>query len=310
MAGDVAVRARGLTKFYGRQRGIEDLDLEVPAGEVFGFLGPNGAGKTTTIRLLLGLLLPSRGRAGLLGMDVARDGVESRRRVGYLPGELVMYENLRGSEFLRFMSRMRGGVPEDRVRKLADRLDLDLDRHVHDLSKGNKQKLGVVQAFMHEPDLLVLDEPTSGLDPLVQLEFHELVREATARGASVFLSSHVLAEVEQLADRVGIVVNGRLVVVEHIAALKARAVRRLDLDLGRPADAAPFRGVAGVSGVTAHGDVVSCVVTGPVTELLAAAVAQGAVNVVSHEPDLEEIFLGYVEGGADGARHSGRQDVA
>jgi ABC-2 type transport system ATP-binding protein len=310
MVCDVAIRTVGLTKYYGRQCGIEALDLEVPVGEVFGFLGPNGAGKTTTIRMLLGLLHPTRGTAQLLGLDSERAGVTLRRRVGYLPGELTMYENLRGHEFLHFMARMRGGVPEDAFVKLAERLDLDLSRHIHDLSKGNRQKLGVVQAFMHDPDLLVLDEPTSGLDPLVQLTFSELVREATARGASVFLSSHVLAEVEQLADRVGIVVEGHLVVVERISTLKERAVRRLDLDLGRPVDPTVFAAVRGVKDVTVHGDIASCVVTGHVTELLREAVAQGVLNVVSHEPDLEEIFLGYVAGGVDRADDLDRQDLA
>ncbi len=310
MVPGISIGTQGLTKYYRRQRGVEDLNLEVYAGEVFGFLGPNGAGKTTTIRLLLGLLHPTRGQAQVLGLGVERDGVAIRSRTGYLPGELSMYENLTGHEFLHFMAQMRGGVPKERIRKLAERLDMDLSRHIHDLSKGNKQKLGVIQAFMHSPELLVLDEPTSGLDPIVQLEFHELVREAAAGGASVFLSSHVLTEVEQLADRVGIVVDGRLVVVEHIAALKHRALRRLDLDLGRPADPAPFRATAGVSDVSVHGDVVSCAVTGPVTELLATAAEQGVVNVTSHEPDLEEIFLGYVEGGADRAGYLGRQDLA
>jgi ABC-2 type transport system ATP-binding protein len=299
MIGNSAVRTEGLTKYYGRQRGIEDLDLEVGPGEVFGFLGPNGAGKTTTIRLLLGLLRPTRGRAEIFGRDVARDGTSMRRRVGYLPGDLALYENLTGAELLRFFARMRGGIRSGAVDELASRLGLDLHRHVHDLSKGNRQKLGVVQAFMHEPDLLVLDEPTSGLDPLVQLEFQEMVREVTSRGAAVFLSSHVLAEVEQLADRVGIVVDGHLAVVEHITTLKHKALRSLDLDFGRPMDASVFAAVPGVQSAVTHGDIVACTVSGHVTELLRTAVGWGVVNVVSHEPDLEQIFLGYVGGGAN-----------
>ena len=307
---DAVVRTERLTKYYGPQRGIEDLDMEVRRGEVFGFLGPNGAGKTTTIRLLLGLLRPTRGGATILGRDFRAAGAEVRHQVGYLPGDLAMYENMRAHEFVDFMGRMRGGVPKGRVAALAERLDLDLGRHIRDLSKGNKQKLGVLQAFMHDPKLLVLDEPTSGLDPLVQLVFQEIVRETTGRGASVFLSSHILAEVEQLADRVGIVVDGHLVVVERIDALKERAVRRLDLDLGRPAEASVFAAIPGVTEATARGNVVTCAVTGHVTQLLAEAVAQGVVNVVSHEPDLEEIFLGYVGGGGGAAAGVDRQDVA
>jgi ABC-2 type transport system ATP-binding protein len=301
-AAESAVRTRALTKYYRRQRGIEDLDLEVSAGEVFGFLGPNGAGKTTTIRLLLGLLHPTSGTAELFGRDATREGTAIRRRVGYLPGDLELYENLNGHELLRFFARMRGDVPQSRIDDLASRLGLDLGRHVHDLSKGNRQKLGVVQAFMHEPDLLVLDEPTSGLDPVVQLEFQEMVREAAARGAAVFLSSHMLAEVEQLADRVGIVVDGRLAVVEHISTLKSKALRRLDLDFGRPVDASVFAGVPGVLTAAAHGDVVACTVSGHVTELLRTAVARGVLNVVSHEPDLSQIFFGYVGGGENHER--------
>ena len=310
VAGDAVVRTHGLTKYYGKQRGIEDLNLEVLAGEVFGFLGPNGAGKTTTIRMLLGLLHPTRGTAEVFGLDTERDGVRVRRQVGYLPGDLSMYENMHAIEFLDFMARMRGGVPSAAIAKLAERLDLDLSRHIHDLSKGNRQKLGVVQAFMHEPQLLVLDEPTSGLDPLVQLTFQELVREATARGASVFLSSHVLAEVEQLAGRVGIVVDGHLAVVERVSTLKERAIRRLDLDFGVPVDPAFLTGVTGIRDVNQHGSVISCVVTGHVTELLRAAAAAGVQNVVSHEPDLEEIFLDYVGGGEGRAGHVDSQNLA
>jgi len=195
-----AVFTEGLTKYYGRQPGIIDLDLEIPPGEVFGFLGPNGAGKTTTIRLLLDLIGPTRGSASLLGVAVRRNAAEARERVGYLPGELVLYEDLTGRATLEFLASLRTGSDLGYGQKLADRFGLDLDRRVGDLSKGNKQKLGVVQAFLHHPELLILDEPSSGLDPLVQREFHGLVREVAAQGGTVFFSSHVLAEVERLAD--------------------------------------------------------------------------------------------------------------
>jgi ABC-2 type transport system ATP-binding protein len=290
--GDV-IRTEALTKFYGRSRGVVDLDLTVRPGEVFGFLGPNGAGKTTTIRLLLDFIRPTRGRVEVLGMDSRRQSVEVRRRVGYLPGELVLYENLTGHELLTYLDNLRGRTGLRHARWLAERLDLDLSRHIRALSKGNKQKLGVVQALMHRPELLIMDEPTGGLDPLVQQEFNRLVREATAEGATFFLSSHILSEVEHLADRVGIVREGRLVLVEEVDALKARALRRLELDFARPLPAGAFEGLPGVRELTVDGCVVRCAVEGSVDALVKEAARHELLNLVSHEPDLEEIFLAY-----------------
>ena len=207
-----AIRTQGLTKYYGRNRGIAELDLAVRPGEVFGFLGPNGAGKTTTIRLLLDLIRPTSGRAEVLGHGHPAHSVEIRRRVGYLSGELALYENLTGRELLELHRQpARAPRPAARRRAVRSAWTSTLAHHVHDLSRGNKQKLGLVQALMHHPELLILDEPTSGLDPLVQQEFHRIVREATAEGRTVFLSSHVLSEVERMADRVGIIRDGRLV---------------------------------------------------------------------------------------------------
>jgi ABC-2 type transport system ATP-binding protein len=299
MGAVAAIRTDGLTKYYGKQCGIEDLDLEVRPGEVFGFLGPNGAGKTTTIRLLLGLIRPTRGGATLLGLDLRHDSVAIRSRVGYLPGDLALYERMRGRDLLEFLGRMRDDVPAAAYESLAERFDLDLQPHVHDLSKGNRQKLGVVQAFMHSPDLLVLDEPTGGLDPLVQLEFQRLVRETVERGATVFLSSHVLTEVEQMADRAAIVNRGRLLVVDTVDNLRARATRRIELDfpVGPPAELAS---APGVQSVEVRGATAVCTVSGPITGLLKAAVDHGVIDVHTHDPDLEDAFLGYVaEGGSD-----------
>jgi ABC-2 type transport system ATP-binding protein len=232
-----AIRTEGLTKDYGRTRGIAELDLAVRPGQVFGFLGPNGAGKTTTIRLLVDLIRPTSGRAEVLGMDTRTHSVEIRRRVGYLSGELALYENLTGRELLDYIANLRGLGDRRLAGELCQRLDLDPAHHVHDLSRGNKQKLGLVLALMHRPELLILDEPTSGLDPLVQQEFHRIVRQATSEGRTVFLSSHVLSEVERMADQVGIIRDGRLVDLLQVNDLKTHALRRFELDFARPVPA-------------------------------------------------------------------------
>lgn len=294
---DLGIRTAGLTKYYGDRRGIEDLDLEVRQGEIFGFVGPNGAGKTTTMRLLLGLLRPTSGSLELLGASEPADLRRARARVGYMPGDMSLYQNLTGMALLRYLGRLRGGVPVRAIHMLSERLDLDLSRHVHDLSRGNRQKLGVVQAFMHQPDLLVLDEPTSGLDPVVQQEFAGLVHESVHRGAAVLLSSHVLAEVEELADRVGIVIDGRLGVVDRVDALKQRSSHLLVMEFAQPVGVAAFAGLPGVRAVETRDTTVSCTVVGPMTTLLATAVRLGVLSVVSREPDLERIFLDLVAGG-------------
>ena len=295
------IETEALTKFYGRQRGIEELSLSVGPGEVFGFLGPNGAGKTTTIRLLMNLIRPTSGTIRVLGYDLRRDPVAARRRLGYLPGDLELYRDMSGRELLAFLASLRPGTDLGYAGRLAGRLDLDLSRHVHDLSKGNKQKLGVVQAFMHRPDLLILDEPSSGLDPLVQREFHALVRETADAGGTVFFSSHVLDEVERVADRVGIILEGHLAVVDTVAALKSRALRVLELEFAAPVPAGPFRAVPGAREVSAHQAFLRCEVVGPVGELMRLAATRGLVNVISHEPDLEQIFLSFTQGGASHA---------
>jgi ABC-2 type transport system ATP-binding protein len=233
VAGTAAIETQALGKRYGRHPALVDLDLRVERGEVFGFIGPNGAGKTTTIRLLLDLIRPSAGTARVLGLDARRDGVEVRRRVGYLPGDLALYEDLTAAEQLAYLARLRG-LPGLDVRPLAERLSLDLHRPIRALSRGNRQKVGLVQAFMHDPELLILDEPTSGLDPLIQHEFAAMVGEARERGRTVFLSSHVLGDVERLADRVGLLRAGRLVLVDDVGALKARVTRRIELHFETP----------------------------------------------------------------------------
>ncbi|MCG5216348.1 ABC transporter ATP-binding protein [Streptosporangium sp. KLBMP 9127] len=294
------VETEGLTKFYGDRRGLEDLDLEIRLGEVFGYLGPNGAGKTTTIRLLLDVIRPTRGRMTVLGVD-PRDA-RVRGRIGYLPGELALAGREKASEYLSFLAAARGGVPRERIAELADRLDADLSVRMGKLSKGNKQKIGLIQAFMHEPEFLILDEPTSGLDPLLQQEFLAMVREVRTAGRTVLMSSHVLAEVEHASDRVGIVRDGRLVAVEDVAALREKAVRKVEFHFDAPVPREEFEGLPGVRELRVEGASVRCTIDGRPDALIKAAARHTVVHMVSAEPDLEEIFLTYY--GDEETRHA------
>ena len=284
------VEARGLTKFYGRERGVVDLDFSVVAGEVFGFLGPNGAGKTTTIRLMLDLIRPTRGRVTVFGVDPRRD-VAVRRRIGYLPGDLRLYERLTARELLTYFAHLRRLLGLGHGRQLADRLGLELDRPIKSLSKGNRQKVGLVQAFMHAPELLVLDEPTAGLDPLIQQQFYELVAEVKNDGATIFLSSHVLPEVQHIADRVALIRDGRLVVVAGVDELRARALARVEVTFATPPAAAAFADVAGAREVERRGHTILFALEGEADALVKALGRYRVVAIDSHEADLEDIFL-------------------
>jgi ABC-2 type transport system ATP-binding protein len=289
-----AIETRGLTKFYGQTRGIEELDLVVQRGEVFGYLGPNGAGKTTTIRLLLDLIRPTRGRAEILGIDTQGPGLAARKLIGYLPGELRPPARSTAIDFLSFLGRLRGGVDRKAIGALAERLELDLERRLDDLSKGNKQKVGVIAAFMHDPQLLILDEPTSGLDPLRQQDVLDLIRERKAAGRTVFLSSHELDQVEHVAERVGIVRAGQLVAVEAIAALKHRAVRRVEVRFAGPTtDFDRLRDVPGVRDVSFSDGVVRLAVEGSMDALVKELARFPVQTLTSEEPELDEIFLSY-----------------
>jgi ABC-2 type transport system ATP-binding protein len=287
------IRTADLTKHYGRTVALDSLDLEVPRGTVFGYLGPNGAGKTTTIRLLAGLLRPTRGSAEVLGLDTVRQDDEVQARIGYLPGEFTAYPDMTGEQYLRYLGNLRGGVDRELVSLLAKRLELDLSRRIGTLSHGNRQKVGIVQAFMNEPDLLILDEPTTGLDPLMQREFLALVREARDAGQTVFLSSHILTEVEAVADTVAILRQGTLVVVESVDGLKARALRRIDLTFSEPPPATALGTVIGVREVRTTDTTAHLVVEGSTADLIASLALYRVDNIVTHEPDLEEIFLTY-----------------
>ena len=288
-----AIWTHGLTKHYGDVEALVDLDLEVATGEVFGFLGPNGAGKSTMIRTILDLIRPTAGQAAILGMDTHTESVEIRRRIGYVPGDLALYPDMTGQQTLDYFASLRGGVDPAVVASLAERFEADLTRKVGDYSTGNRQKIGLIQAFMNEPDLLILDEPNTGLDPLMQQEFHTLVEEVRAAGRTVFQSSHTLSEVERVADRVGIIRKGRLVVVERVDVLKAKAIRRLELTFANEVPASVFDGVAGVHEVHVDRTHARVSYEGSVNDLLRAALAHEVVSLNSREADLEEIFLTY-----------------
>jgi ABC-2 type transport system ATP-binding protein len=290
------IRAEQLTKSYGQNRGIVDVDFSVEAGEVFGYLGPNGAGKSTTIRLLLDLIRPTRGRFTIFGLDSRRKSVEIRRRLGYLPGDLRLYERMTGGDLLQYFGHLRGLDGSQRGEQLAERLDLDLGRPIKELSRGNRQKVGIVQAFMHEPDLLVLDEPTSGLDPLVQETFYELFAEATKRGGTVFLSSHVLSEVQHMADRVGLIRDGRLDLVDSVENLRARAFTHVEATFAEPPPRDAFSQVAGVQRVEQDGSIVRFALEGEI-DLLLKSLARFHVKALDvREADLEDVFLARYRG--------------
>jgi ABC-2 type transport system ATP-binding protein len=301
-AGDVVIRTEGLIKDYrtvrrgrttSRVRALDGLDLEVRRGEVFGFLGPNGAGKSTTIRILLDQLRPTAGHAEVLGATPVAGGPAVRARIGYLPGELAMHGRATAGELLAHLTRLRGGRGAGRIGPLADRLGLDLGKPIRSLSKGNKQKVGVIQAFLHRPELLILDEPTSGLDPLLQQEFLAMVREAVADGATVFMSSHVLSEVEVITERVAIVREGRIVDLDDVATLRHHAGQQVELGFADPVRADDFAAIAGVEDVEVTDHTVRCLLRGEPDALLKAAAAHRVVRWRAEDRELEDLFLDF-----------------
>ena len=293
----MAIRAEALTKRYGGVAALDHLDLEVSPGEVVGFLGPNGAGKTTTIRLLLGLIRPTAGRSEIFGLDCDRQSVEAHRRLAFVAGEANLWPSLTGAETLHLLGRVQGHLDESYRDELIDRFELDPSKKVRAYSKGNRQKVILIAALMVRPDLLVLDEPTSGLDPLMEQAFRHSISEARDRGQTVFLSSHIMSEVEALCDRVGILREGKLVEIGTLAQLRHLSAFTVE---------ATFRGsvpdlsaVEGVSAVTTEGRVVRCQVRGSVEPLLTVLGAAGVTQLLSREPSLEELFL---------AQYGGRDD--
>lgn len=287
---DVVLEARGLSKDYGNGRGILDLDLQVEQGTVFGFLGPNGAGKSTTIRVLLDLLRPTAGQARVLGKDPRLDGPTIRHQVGYLPGELVLPGGVNARRILQDLAHMRGR-PAGPAFALAERLGLDLDEKIRRLSKGNKQKVGLVQAFFHRPHLLILDEPTDGLDPLLRAEVHAMIEEARDRGQTVFLSSHVIHEVEQVCDRVAIIREGRLQMEAPMDELRRAQDRHLRVRFGEPVAAGWFEQLGCVDHAEQEGQVVRFTVTGHVDGLVKALAAYRVEWIQTEHEDLEQLFM-------------------
>ncbi len=293
---EIAIRAEGLTKRYEDVLALAPLDLEVAHGEVLGYLGPNGAGKTTTIRLLLGLIRPSGGRAEIFGLDAQRDAVAAHRRLAYVPGEATLWPSLTGAETLQLLGRVQGRVDLRYRDELIERFAFDPSKKVRAYSKGNRQKLSLIAALMCRPDLLVLDEPTSGLDPLMEQAFRHCVFEAKEAGQTVFLSSHILSEVEALCDRVAILRSGELIdtgtlaEMRHLSALSVEATFS-----GEPPDLSK---VPGVIGVHLDGNTVRCQVQGPVEPLLKVLSTVGVNQLLSREPSLEELFLAHYGGPA------------
>ena len=303
----VVIETERLTKAYGTFRGIVDVDLQVEQGEIFGFLGPNGAGKTTTIRVLLDLIRPTSGSARVFGIESSADPVAIHRRIGYLPGEWNLYDRLTGSETIRFFANLRRGVDPAYSRQLIERLDLDPSRRFREYSRGNKQKVGLIVALQHRPDLLILDEPTSGLDPLVQQTFNELLFEAKADGRTVFLSSHIISEVERTCDRVAIIREGRIVRLDSVEGVRNLAAHEVELRFAAPVAAAPFQAIDGVRNVVEEGRTLRMLVSGPISPVVRLAAQHELVDFVSREPSLEEVFLSeYASRGGEATAGSAR----
>jgi len=293
-----AIQAEGLTRLYRNGRGIRSVNLEVRQGEVFGFLGPNGAGKTTLIRTLLGFLHPQAGKVQMLGLDAISQSRAVRSRVGYLPSDPALYDFLTGQQNLDFALAVRGVKDRSRVKALADRLEIDLKRRLKTLSRGNKQKVAIVAALAHDPDLIILDEPTSGLDPLVQETFGQLIREEQARGKTVFMSSHVLSEVETLCDRVAVIRDGQIVTVDQVENLKKQRVKYVTAEFR---EAAPnLAQVAGVRDFQADGRKARFTFHGGIDPLIRELAQRSLVDLTVADPPLEEVFRAFYEGGGGG----------
>jgi len=288
------IEIKGLTKFYGKARGVENIDLTVQKGEIFGFIGPNGAGKSTTIRTLLSLIYKTGGSAKIFGMDIVADRVKILQRVGYLPSEVFYYDKMRVMDLLRYSASFYHKNCDQRIKELAELLDLDLHRKIDDLSYGNRKKVGIVQGLLHTPDLIILDEPTGGLDPLIQAKFFELIKSENKRGATVLFSSHILSEVQNSCDRVAIIKEGRIIRVEKISVLRENAYKRVMVQA--PGIPAGYFNDVGATGETQKDDTTSFMFSGSLNPLMAKiANVQNLENISIEEPSLEELFMHYYQ---------------
>lgn len=286
------IHTENLAKLYGDLPAVVDLNLDVFKGEVYGYLGPNGAGKSTTIRVLLDHIRPTTGLASIFGLDTRTDSVEIKSRVGYLPGDLTLYENMTGKDMLTYFGSLRGSFDSPYVNELAERFDCDLSRRLSELSRGNRQKVGLIQAFMGKPELLILDEPTTGLDPLIQQEFNSLIQEITHEGRTVFFSSHILPEVERICDRIGIIREGRLTVVEDMQEFTNQSTfHRIEIEFNTDFTPERFSLIPGVSNLKTEGRKLTCSVTGSPDKFIKAIAELEVANLISQEPSLEERFL-------------------
>lgn len=289
-----AIETRRLTKYYGKARGIIDVDLQINEGEIFGFIGPNGAGKSTTIRTLLNFVHPTSGEAYILGKDCFTQSKEIKHEIGYLPSEVSYYEELTARQLLRYSIRFHGKKPGHRIEELAERFELDLDRRFDQLSFGNKKKVAIIQAVLHQPRVLILDEPTGGLDPLMQQRFFELIREENSKGTTVFFSSHVLSDVQRMCQRVAIIKEGRIIRIEEIESLRKKQLKRVKLEFA-PGEARPALEIPGIVETKTLNQGLELLYSGSMNDLIRELAQHNIRNLLVEEPSLEEIFMHYYE---------------
>jgi ABC-2 type transport system ATP-binding protein len=292
----LAIETENLTKYYGKHRGVLSLFLQIKEGQIFGYLGPNGAGKTTTIRLLMSLIRPTDGNVKVLGLDLNKSGLEVRRHIGYIGGELSLYEDLTGKELLNYLGNLRRNVDWTLVSDLSGVFECDLTRSIRELSRGNKQKIDLIQAFMHRPELLILDEPTIGLDPLMQHAFLELLDKVKKEGRTVFLSSHNLGEVEKICDEIGIIKEGKLVAVESVESLKQKFLKHIEVEFKSAPPLEAFAGIPNVRDVKTKGTIFEFVVSGQLDPMLKRIAEFEVENLTSKDISIEDIFMTYYSG--------------
>ncbi|MFC7373427.1 ABC transporter ATP-binding protein [Fictibacillus iocasae] len=288
------IEIRNLTKTYGSSRGIEDVSFSVEQGEIFGFIGPNGAGKSTTLRSMLSIIYPTSGSVSIFGMDAVKQSAEIKKQIGYLPSEVFYYDNMRVKDLLHYSASFYKKGCRERIQQLAERMNLDLNKKIDDLSYGNRKKVGIVQGLLHEPKLIILDEPTGGLDPLMQQTFFDLLKEENEKGATILFSSHILSEVQKMCDRVAIIKEGRIIAVEKISTLQENNHKKVRVETLMPVEAGEFQ-LSGVANVTVEENVIHFLYSGDINVLLNKLAGMNLANVWIEEPDLEEIFLHYYE---------------